>query len=53
MIPASETLFLRAERQPGGHRTFRLLPGEPLPTSYGEGLYQEVFGAGMVKGITR
>jgi hypothetical protein len=40
----SGTLFLRAERRPDGHRTFRLLPGEPLPTSYGEDLYQEVFG---------
>jgi MutS domain V len=39
------TLFLRAERRPDGHRTFRLLPGEPLPTSYGEDVYQEVFGA--------
>ena len=39
------TLFLRAERRPGGHRTFRLLPGEPLPTSYGEDVYQQVFGA--------
>ena len=46
-------LFLRAERQPDGHRTFRLPPGEPLPTSYGEDLYQEVFGACMVKEITR
>jgi DNA mismatch repair ATPase MutS len=48
-----EMLFLRAERQPDGHRTFRLPPGQPLPTSYGEDLYQEVFGAGMVKEITR
>jgi hypothetical protein len=39
------TLFLRAERQPDGHRTFRLRPGEPLPTSYGEDLYREVFDA--------
>ena len=38
------TLFLRAERRADGHRTFRLLPGEPLPTSYGEDLYREVFG---------
>ena len=38
------TLFLRAERQPDGHRTFRLPPGEPLPTSYGRDLYQSVFG---------
>jgi hypothetical protein len=38
-------LFLRAERRPDGHRTFHLLPGEPLPTSYGEDVYQKVFGA--------
>jgi hypothetical protein len=38
------TLFLRAERRPDGRRTFRLLEGEPLPTSYGEDLYREVFG---------
>jgi MutS domain V len=37
-------LFLRAERQPSGHRTFRLPPGEPLPTSYGQDLYRSVFG---------
>jgi len=39
------TLFLRAERQPDGRRTFRLPAGEPLPTSYGQDLYQQVFGA--------
>ena len=39
------TLFLRAERQPDGHRTFRLLVREPLPTSFGEDVYREVFGA--------
>jgi DNA mismatch repair ATPase MutS len=37
-------LFLRAERRPDGRRTFRLPPGEPLPTSYGQDLYQSVFG---------
>ena len=37
-------LFLRAERQPDRHRTFRLPPGEPLSTSYGPDLYQQVFG---------
>jgi len=36
-------LFLRAERRPDGSRTFRLPPGEPLPTSYGQDLYQSVF----------
>jgi hypothetical protein len=39
------TLFLRAERRPDGRRTFRLPPGEPLPTSYGQDLYQSVFGS--------
>ena len=39
------TLFLRAERRPDGHRTFRLPPGElSLPTSYGQDLYQSIFG---------
>jgi MutS domain V len=39
------SLFLRAERRPDGRRTFRLIEGEPLPTSYGQDLYQHVFGA--------
>ena len=39
------SLFLRAERLPDGHRTFRLRPGEPLPTSHGQDLYHQVFGA--------
>jgi len=37
------TLFLRAERQGDGRRTFRLLAGKPLPTSYGEDLYRRIF----------
>ncbi len=37
-------LFLRAERQPDGQRTFRLLEGEPLPTSYGPESYRRIFG---------
>jgi len=36
-------LFLRAERLPDGRRTFRLIEGEPLPTSYGEDLYRRIF----------
>ncbi|MCL6431412.1 MAG: DNA mismatch repair protein MutS [Anaerolineae bacterium] len=40
-----EVTFLRAEREEDGHRTFRLVEGEPLQTSYGEDLYGEVFGA--------
>jgi DNA mismatch repair ATPase MutS len=38
-------LFLRAERRPDGTRTYRLVEGEPLQTSYGEDLYDSVFGA--------
>ena len=42
----ADALFLRAERLPDGERTFRQVEGEPLPTSFGEDLYREVFGAG-------
>ena len=38
-------LFLRAERQRDGQRTFRLVEGEPLPTSYGADSYRRIFGA--------
>jgi len=36
-------LFLRAERRPDGSRTFKLIEGEPLQTSYGEDLYCRIF----------
>jgi len=36
------TLFLRAERQTDGRRTFRLIPADPLQTSYGEDLYRRI-----------
>lgn len=36
--------FLRAERQTDGKRTFKLIKGEPLQTSYGEDLYKIIFG---------
>jgi DNA mismatch repair ATPase MutS len=36
-------LFLRAEREADGRRTFRLVEGAPLPTSYGEDLYRRIF----------
>jgi hypothetical protein len=42
--PATATLFLRAERQHDGRRTFRLAEGEPLPTSHGKDVYRSVFG---------
>lgn len=38
-------LFLRAERLADGRRTFRLVEGAPLPTSFGEDLYRRIFGA--------
>jgi hypothetical protein len=37
-------LFLRAERQPDGRRTFRLTESEPLATSFGEDSYRRIFG---------
>ena len=37
-------LFLRAERQDDGGRTYRIVEGEPLPTSYGEDTYRRIFG---------
>ncbi len=38
-----DPLFLRAERTEDGTRTFRLTPGEPLSTSFGEDVYRKVF----------
>ena len=43
MGPGS-TIFLRAERQPGGSRDYRLAVKEPLPTSFGEDLYYQLGG---------
>jgi DNA mismatch repair ATPase MutS len=39
-----DALFLRAERLPDGRRTFRVIEGEPLPTSHGVDIYRRVFG---------
>ena len=36
-------VLLRAERRPDGARTFRILPGDPLPTSHGRDLYEQIF----------
>jgi len=38
-----QALFLRAERDADGKRTFRMIEGEPLETSFGEDLYRQVF----------
>jgi DNA mismatch repair ATPase MutS len=39
-----DAIFLRAERTADGTRTFKLIEGEPLDTSYGADLYRQVFG---------
>jgi len=38
-----DAIFLRAERQTGGGRTYKLFEGEPMQTSFGQDLYQKVF----------
>ena len=43
-----DALFLRAERLADGTRTFKLVEGEPLETSYGQDVYREVFGWGTL-----
>ncbi|MCR4429599.1 MAG: hypothetical protein NUV45_01110 [Tepidanaerobacteraceae bacterium] len=35
-------IFLRAERQSDGSRTFKIIEGEPLQTSFGEDLYRYI-----------
>lgn len=37
-------LFLRAGRDPGGRRTYRLTPGAPEATSHGADIFAQVFG---------
>jgi hypothetical protein len=44
----AEALFLRADRQDDGTRTFRLVEAPPLATSFGEDVYLEVFGEDQV-----
>jgi hypothetical protein len=41
---AAATLFLRAEPGPDGRRTYRLVEGPPLATSFGEDLYHRLGG---------
>lgn len=36
-------LFLIAQRMADGSRTFKIIEGDPLPTSYGPDLYKQVF----------
>jgi len=39
-----QAVFLSAERQTNGHRTFRIVRGDPLQTSFGQDVYRQVFG---------
>ena len=39
----NSAIFLRADRQEDGRRTFKLIEGEPLATSFGEDLYRQIF----------
>lgn len=43
-------VFLRAERQADGQRTFKMIVGEPLQTSYGADLYAKLFESGGQNG---
>jgi hypothetical protein len=36
-------IFLRAERRADGTRTFKVVEGAPLETSYGEDLYRAIW----------
>lgn len=46
-------IFLRAERLPDGARSFRLIEGAPLETSYGEDLYGAVFAPELVSPLEK
>jgi hypothetical protein len=41
---SGDILFLRAERRADTRRTYKLYEGEPLPTSFGQDTYRQVFG---------
>ena len=43
-IDDGKAQFLRAERLDGGKRTFKIEPGEPAQTAFGEDIYKNVFG---------
>jgi hypothetical protein len=46
-------LFLRAERGENARRPYKLVEGEPLPTSYGEDAYRQVFGRDLAQPANR
>ncbi|MEO7015117.1 MAG: hypothetical protein ABI067_01075, partial [Leifsonia sp.] len=42
-VARTDALFLRANRDESGDRDFRLVVGEPLPTSFGEDVFHRIF----------
>ncbi|HWU45687.1 MAG TPA: hypothetical protein VN133_02900 [Humibacter sp.] len=48
-----DTLFLRANRDESGHRDFRLVVGEPLPTSFGEDVFHRIFATNSGEPVTQ
>jgi len=46
----NNAIFLRAERGVDGRRSYRVIKGEPLATSFGEDLYQKI--GGFFTGLT-
>jgi DNA mismatch repair ATPase MutS len=48
-----DAIFLRAERLADGTRTFKLVEGEPLETSFGEDVFREVFSPASVSACAR
>lgn len=48
--PPGPAVFLRAERLADGRRTFKVLAGEPLATSFGADVYRRIFlGPGQIE----
>jgi hypothetical protein len=44
-LDLKSSLSLRADRREDGSRTFKLIEGKALETSFGEDLYKKIFGA--------
>ncbi len=44
LLGDKQAQFLRAQRLDNGERTFKVVPGEPLHTAFGEDLYRRIFG---------
>jgi DNA mismatch repair ATPase MutS len=47
---ADHAVFLRAEREEDGRRSFKMVVHEPLPTSYGQDLYVRIFASATPEG---